>query len=225
MKKIFFCISLMILVILISTFKVTAQDPISLIIKEGIKKVIVAIDLKIQRLQTKTIWLQDAQKVAENTMSKLRLDEITSWVQKQKDLYQNYFNELWKVKDIVSYYHKLKEIANDQITLVQAYHQAWNGIRKDAHFNAEEIVYIGRVYTGIIEASLKNLDQVSLVINSFTTQMADAKRMQIIDQASFVMKQNVSDLRLFNSQNIILSLQRSKDEHDIAIVKSLYGIQ
>ena len=54
-----------------------AQDPISVIIKEGIKKVIVAVDLKIQRLQNKTIWLQNAQKTIENTMSKLKLDQIS----------------------------------------------------------------------------------------------------------------------------------------------------
>ena len=42
--------------------KAVAQDPITLIIKEGITKVIVAVDLKIQRLQNETIWLQNAQK-------------------------------------------------------------------------------------------------------------------------------------------------------------------
>ncbi|HNU47553.1 MAG TPA: conjugal transfer protein TraI, partial [Bacteroidia bacterium] len=72
-----------------------AQDPISLIIKEGIKKVIKAVDLKIQRLQNKTIWLQNAQKTLENKMSQLKLTEIRDWVQKQKKLYEDYFQELW----------------------------------------------------------------------------------------------------------------------------------
>lgn len=38
--------------------KALAQDPITLIIKEGIKKVIKAVDLQIQRQQNKVIWLQ-----------------------------------------------------------------------------------------------------------------------------------------------------------------------
>jgi hypothetical protein len=45
-----------------STNKVQAQTGILEIIKAGIVKVIKAVDLKIQRLQTKTIWLQNAQK-------------------------------------------------------------------------------------------------------------------------------------------------------------------
>jgi len=35
-----------------------AQDPVSGIIAGGIKRVIRAFDLQIQRIQTKTIWLQ-----------------------------------------------------------------------------------------------------------------------------------------------------------------------
>lgn len=220
MKKFFLCVSMVVIGITSE-----AQDPVTLIIKEGIKKVIVAVDLKIQRLQTKTIWLQNAQKVIENTMSKLKLDQITDWVQKQKDLYQNYFDELWKVKDVLSFYYRIKEIADQQVALVKEYHTAWRGVQQDGHFNADEILYIGQVYTGIIAESLKNLDQVALVIQSFTTQMTDEKRMEIINKAAVSMQKNYDDLRTFNTQNIQLSIQRSKDEHDIEVVKQLYGIQ
>ena len=222
MKKLWVC---MIVVLIGIAPGIKAQDPITLIIKQAIKKVIIAVDLKIQRLQTKTIWLQNAQKVAENTMSKLKLDQITDWVQKQKDLYQNYFNELWEVKDVLSNYHRIKEITRQEIALVKEYHQAWNGVQQDGHFTPDEVLYIGQVYTGIIDASLKNLDQIALVINSFTTQMTDAKRMEIINRAADAMQTNLNDLRSFNSQNILLSLQRSKDENDVAVVKKMYGLQ
>ncbi len=220
MKKILLCMCF-----LWFGMSATAQDPVTAVIKAGIKKAIIALDLKIQRLQTKTIWLQNAQKEIENTMSKLKLDEITGWVQKQKDLYQNYFDELWKVKDVLSGYHRIKEIIEQQIALVKQYHNAWNGVKQDGHFTAEEINYIGQVYTGIIGESVKNLDQLALVIHSFTTQMSDAKRMEIINTAADAMQKNYDDLRQFNTQNIRLSIQRSKDEHDIAVIKLLYGIQ
>ena len=222
MKKLWMC---MIVVLMGIAPEIKAQDPITLIIKQAIKKVIMAVDLKIQRLQTKTIWLQNEQKVVETTMSKLKLDQITDWVQKQKDLYQNYFTELWEVKDALSYYYRIKEITQQQIALVKEYHIAWNGVQQDGHFTPEEVLYIGQVYTGIIDASLKNLDQIALVINSFTTQMTDAKRMEIVNRAADAMQTNLNDLRSFNSQNILLSLQRSKDENDVAVVKKMYGLQ
>jgi predicted transcriptional regulator YheO len=222
MKKIVLC--MLLAAALLSVQKVSAQDPITEIIKAGITKVIVAVDLKIQRLQTKTIWLQNAQKVLENTMSKARLDDITSWVQKQKDLYQNYFDELWQVKDVLSYYHKIREITEQEVALVNQYHRVWNGVTQDSHFTADEVDYMGRVYTGIIEQSIKNLDQIALVINSFVTQMTDQKRMQIIDQAAEAMQKNYNDLKTFTTENIQLSIQRSKDEHDVAVVRALYGL-
>ena len=85
MKKIFLSIGFVWL-----TISTDAQLPIAQIIKEGIKKVIIAVDLKIQRLQTKTIWLQNAQKVVENEMTKLKLNQISDWVQKQKDLFNSF---------------------------------------------------------------------------------------------------------------------------------------
>jgi hypothetical protein len=220
MKKLLVCLGFILV-----TVTAEGQIPVAEIIKAGIEKVIIAIDLKVQRLQTRTIWLQNAQKVIENAMSKMKLSEIGNWVQKQKDLYQNYFDELWKVKNILTYYFRVKEIINEQLALVREYHRAWKGVQQDGHFTVDEIEYIGKIYTGMIEESLKNLDQVSLVINSFTTQMSDARRMKIIDDAAFKMQTNYDDLRRFNNQNIQLSIQRSKDEHDISVVKQLYGIQ
>jgi predicted transcriptional regulator YheO len=224
MKKILVCFGFVLMGVA-SAKRASAQDPITEIIKQAITKVIVAVDLKIQRLQTKTIWLQNVQKVVENTMSKLKLDEIGDWVQKQKDLYQNYFDELWKVKDVLSYYHKIREIAEQEIALVNQYRRAWNGVQQDHHFTPDEVGYMGQVYTGIIEHSVKNLDQIGLVINSFITQMSDQKRMQIIDEAAEAMQKNYNDLKSFTNENIQLSLQRSKDENDIAVVKALYGIE
>jgi hypothetical protein len=49
--------------------------------------------------------------------------------------------------------------------------------------------------------------------------------MQIIDEAAEAMQKNYNDLKSFTNENIQLSLQRSKDENDIAVVKALYGME
>src|SRR6476661_4460553 len=80
------------------------------VIRAAIIKAIKAMDLAVQRLQNKTIWLQNAQKTMENTMSKLQLDQITDWVAKHKEQYTQYFDELHKVKAAISGYTKVREI-------------------------------------------------------------------------------------------------------------------
>ncbi|ULT38459.1 hypothetical protein KRR40_25440 [Niabella defluvii] len=87
------------------------------VVKAAVKKVIKAIDLQIQRLQNKTIWLQNAQKTLENTLSKLKLDEISDWTEKQKEQYRKYYEELAKVKAIISYYQRIRDITKSSCAL------------------------------------------------------------------------------------------------------------
>lgn len=202
-----------------------AQDPIAIVIKEGIAKVIRAIDLKIQRLQTKTIWLQNAQKEMENTMSKLKLDEITGWIEKQRELYKDYFEELQKVKSVLTYYHQVKDITALQLAIIKEYRRSIEGIKSDAHFSPEETASMLRVYSGIIDESMQHLDALSLVINAFTTRMTDEKRMEIIEGVRTALQKNYDDLRTFSGGNIRLSLARAKDQKEISVIKNLYGLQ
>lgn len=225
MKKLFVFLSFVLIGTIVPINKALAQDPITLIIKEGIKKVIKAVDLQIQRQQNKVIWLQNAQKTLENTMSKLKLDEITDWVDQQKTLYKDYYEELQKVKAIISYYKRIKEITEKQVRLVEEYKRAWGLFKQDKHFTADELSYMGKVYSGIIDESVKNLNQIFIVINSFQTQMSDAKRLEIINAAADRIDINYNDLKMFNQQGIIISLQRAKAQNDVAVVKKLYGLQ
>lgn len=224
MKKGMVCLVFVYIVMALQS-RAKAQDPITLIIKEGITKVIQAVDLKIQRLQTRTIWLQNAQKVIENTMSKLKLDEITDWVEKQRVLYKDYFEELQKVKLIVTYYHKVKDITELQLALVKEYKRSFERLKQDIHFTSDELEYMGKVYSGIIDESLKNLDGLYLVLTSFTTQMTDEKRMEIIGTVKESIQKNYDDLRSFSVQNVHLSFARAKDQREISVIKNLYGLQ
>lgn len=207
------------------TQQVKAQDPVMEAIKAGVKKVIKALDLQIQRLQNATIWLQNAQQTVENAMSKLKLQEISDWVEKQRKLYADYYDELWRVKAALAYYQRVKDIIENQAGMVREYKQAWALFRQDKNFTDDEINYMGHVYQGMLDESLKSIDQLFLVINAFATQMSDAKRLEIINSVSLSVSQNVMDLREFNSQNKMVSLQRAAEKGEIELVKRLYGIQ
>jgi hypothetical protein len=202
---------------------IRAQDPVT-IIKEGVTQVIKALDLQIQRIQTQTIWLQEAQKEVENALSALRLDEIRDWVQQQKDLYAGYFQELWQVKVILSSYNKVETIVQRQKDILAGYQQAMALFRQDKHFTVQELEQMEAVYAGILAESGKNLEQLGLVINSFITQMPDEKRMSIIDDAAAGMDKNYRDMQVYTNQNAMLSIQRGADENEIKFLKKIYGL-
>ena len=81
------------------------------------------------------------------------------------------------------------------------------------------------VYSGILKESAKNLDEILLVVNSFRTQMSDSKRLEIINSAADRIDENYSDLKEFNNQNILMSVQRSKGQQEIRNVQKLYDLQ
>jgi len=194
------------------------------IIKAGIVKVIKAVDLKIQRLQNETIWLQNAQKAIENELSKLKLQEIGEWVEKQRALYADYFDELQQVKNVIVYYHRVKDITSMQLKIAREYRRAFDLFRQDEHFTDDEVRYMEQVYAGILRKSIDNLDQIQMVMNAFNVSMTDAERLRIINEAADAIERNYADLRLFNKENQVLSLQRAKDAQELEVVKKMYGL-
>jgi hypothetical protein len=201
-----------------------AQIPIVSVITTLAKKVINAIDLEVENLQNQTVELQNAQKALENAMSQSQLDGITDWVQKIKDLYGEYYTELSQVKQIIADYDKVKQVVALQSRIVSEYKSAYNLFKQDKHFSASEIAYMYNVYSGILNESLKNLDQVLQVTGDFVLQMSDESRMKLIDEAATKMQTNYNDLKQFNNQSIQLSLQRAAELNDLSTVKKLYGL-
>jgi hypothetical protein len=194
-------------------------------IKEAAKKVIRAIDLQVQRIQNHTIELQNIQKQIENTLSKLKLDEIANWTERQKQLYQDYFDELWRVKAILTYYRQFSDIISKQKQLFEESKQAYLLVGQDKNFSRAEIDYMYGVYAGILDASIKDVDDILNLMKSFTVQMSDAARLELVSKTSDAIDEHLSVLRQFNQHNQLLSLQRAKSQDEINIVKKLYGLQ
>lgn len=194
------------------------------VVTAAVKKVVKAIDLQIQRQQNKVIWLQNAQKTLENTLSKLKLREITDWTERQRDLYKGYFEELNKVKTIIGYYQRVRDIARKQAGLVEEYRRAWAMLRSDPRFTPGEVEYMAGVYQGILAATVENIDQLALVVRSFATSMSDAQRLEIITGVDSAVDGNLADLRRFNTENAMLSMQRAKSQAEVDRIRQWYGL-
>ena len=225
MKKIITVIAFIITLLRCCVPQVQAQVPGVSIVTSIISKVIRAIDLQIQKQQNQVIWLQNAQKTLENTMSKLKLDDISQWAEKQRKLYDDYFQELKKVKTVLTTYTEVKDMIQRQKQLISEYNTTWNVIKQDKHFTPQELQYMYSVYSGILSESLKNIEQLDLAVTNLTTQMTDGKRLELIHRADKNLDKNVSDMRSFNDRNIRLSLARADDAQQAAELEQLYGLQ
>jgi hypothetical protein len=218
-------VSMVAILVALPEQKANAQFVISEVLNLTVGKIIRAIDLEVQKAQNQTIWLQNAQKVVETQLNQLKLSQIAGVSQQQTDLFTKYYNDLYTVKTIITDYEQVKNITLRQEAIIKEYQSAWSLTQQDKHFSASELQYISSVYSGILKASVNNLDQLLVLVNSLKSQMSDGKRMELINNTSRHIDQNYYDLKQFNQQNILLSLGRSKDEEDAQSVKSLYGIE
>jgi hypothetical protein len=226
MKKIITIIAFIITLLRCCTVpQVQAQIPGVSIVTGLISKAIRAIDLQIQKQQNQVIWLQNAQKTLENTMSQLKLNDISQWAEKQRKLYADYFQELKKVKAVLTTYIEVKDMIQRQKELMSEYNTTWNVIKQDKHFTPQELQYMSGVYSGILSESLRNIEQLDLAVTSLATQMTDGKRLELIHRADKNLDKNAGDMRSFNDRNIRLSLARANDEQQATELKQLYNVQ
>jgi hypothetical protein len=225
MKKLVWIISILTAVIISRPQNAKAQIPIIGLFTSAIKKVITAIDISVQKLQNKTIALQNAQRQLENNLSLGRLNDISGWLNKERELYRGYYQELAQVKQVLSDYSEVGQIISRQKQLLAEYRKASALFHVNRHFSADELGYMDNIYGGILQESIRNLDDVLLTVTALSTQMDDAERLQRIRQASAGMQTNLDHLRQFNRQNAALSLARSEVEKEKLTVKRLYGLE
>ncbi|HVU95490.1 MAG TPA: TraG family conjugative transposon ATPase [Puia sp.] len=194
------------------------------IIDDAIKAALEEADLRLQRLKAATLWLQNTQKAAENSMAGELLDDITGWVRQQDDLYHAYYDELWQVKSVLTGYSRVKSLIDRQVQLVRAYQQATAAIRADPHLSAAEAAQMLDVCKGILDASIQNAERLTTVVTGYATQMDDAGRLQTIDETDAAIDRDYAALRSYTQQARLVSLQRAKDQADVQTIRALYGI-
>ena len=140
------------------------------------------------------------------------------------DLHKAFLDGLLAVSPEVKSYYKVAEIILEQLQLVKEYKAALSRFRTDPHFSAAEITYIGVVYAGIFDESLRTLDALLTILTDGALRASDEERIKEIDALETEMQNRLSSIRRFNNSQAMLSLQRARDQEDVDLVKKLYGI-
>ena len=209
-------------VLLVPAKQLNAQIALAAVIHMAVKKVLVATDLEIQRIQTRTIWLQQAEKILENGMTKSRLAQIAEWTRRQEALFQDYYGELTRIKAGITHYRRLADVLTDQEQLLRESSTALRLFGQETDFSAGEKLEMRKVYAGILQASTKDLDQVYLLLTASLTRMGDAQRLELLDATLKNLEKRSSDLREFTRENILLRMQRRSDSQSIQELSRSY---
>ncbi|WP_166925551.1 TerB family tellurite resistance protein [Flavobacterium poyangense] len=135
-------------------------------------------------------------------------------------LHKTFLNALMQVSPAVKNYKRVAEIVEYQISIVKESRNGMNLFIKSGNFSGQEINYFEKVYGNLLNQSLRNLDELTMVITADKLRMSDDERLKAVDDIYEQMQDKLLFLRNFNTTSNVLALQRSKEKNDVYISKS-----
>lgn len=137
-------------------------------------------------------------------------------------LHEAFLDGLWLVSPAVRDYWKIPVIIQNASSLVREYKSAFIWSRQSGCFDPDEIQYLEKVYRHLFDQSLKDLDELALVLTAGKLRMHDAERLDAIDRIYHNMQNKLTFLRQFNDQTAVLALQRKKEQNSLKTVRLFF---
>ena len=97
-------------------------------------------------------------------------------------LHKTFLDGLMEVSPAVLKYKRVADIISFQIRIVKEYKSAYKSFQENGAFTKQELEHLAKVYSNLFNASLQNLDELSLVITAGKLRMSDDERLQAIDR-------------------------------------------
>jgi DNA repair ATPase RecN len=135
-------------------------------------------------------------------------------------LHKTFLDALMQVSPAVKNYKRVAEIVEYQISIVKESRNGMNRFIKSGNFSGQEINYFEKVYGNLLNQSLRNLNELTMVITADKLRMSDDERLKAVDDIYEQMQDKLLFLRNFNASSNVLALQRSKEKNDVYVSKS-----
>ena len=104
------------------------------------------------------------------------------------NLHQVFLDGLFAVNPSVAKYKRIPDIIRYQSMLIKEYKRAFDKFRNDPNLTPDEIKYLERVYSYLAKQSLRNLEELTMIVTANKLRMSDDERIQSIDRIYFDME-------------------------------------
>ncbi|HEU4789420.1 MAG TPA: TerB family tellurite resistance protein [Flavobacterium sp.] len=139
-------------------------------------------------------------------------------------LHKTFLDALMQVSPVVKKYKRVGDIINYQIMMIKESKIAFKRFSNSKSFSQKEIEYFEKVYGNLVRESLRNLDELAMVITANKLRMSDDERLKVIDAIYLEMQDKLQFLRNFNASSDILALQRAKEHNDVNVLRGIYEL-
>ncbi|MGN6569448.1 MAG: TerB family tellurite resistance protein [Flavipsychrobacter sp.] len=141
------------------------------------------------------------------------------------NVHEVFLDGLLMVSPTVRTYPRIKDIINDQAALVTSYKSSYEVFRRDKNFSARELSYMSDVYNNLIENSLQNLDELTMIMADNKLRMSDAERLAAIDRVYASGHEQLTFIQHYNNATRDLAVRKAAAANDQQTLQELYGIK
>lgn len=140
------------------------------------------------------------------------------------NIHKAFLDKLLEVSPTVKKYKRVAEVISLQKTLIREYKFQLEHFRGLHIFNTDDLDYLQKVYNNLFDRSLKNMDELLMVITTNQLRMNDAERLNAIDRIYSDMRDKLDFLRHFNNNTSVLATQKQRELNEARSLQKLYGI-
>jgi hypothetical protein len=189
---------------------------------QSLADAITQLTLDYEKLSELKKILQDMYKAY--TIVSTGYENIRSIAEGNFNLHEVFLDGLLLVSPTVADYYKIRRIIENEAAIVSEYKAASRYFNGMGRFSADELDYFNRLYGNLLNGSLRNLSELTMVITAGQMRMSDAERLATIDRIDRDIGDKLNFLRSFNNSVVIQAGQRGIDANNLNAIRSLYGI-
>lgn len=135
------------------------------------------------------------------------------------NLHKTFLDALLRVSPTVRRYHKVADIIQMQLNILETCRTFNRQLNKKKLFQGGELSYLLKIYQGLLDRSLNNLEELVLVLSDRVLSMNDSERLHAIDGIYDEMQEMTIFLRKFSNDSKLLLLQRKKEVNDVRSIR------
>jgi hypothetical protein len=149
-------------------------------------------------------------------------NQVKSIAQGNFNLHQTFLDGLLQVNPEVAKYGRVADIILEQGYIVTEYSRTFKQVKASGKFTADEVAYLGNIYTTLLQQSLMNISQLADILMAGKLRMSDDERLRAIDGIYYDTDDKLTFLRHFDQQTEVLAIQRQKAMNDLSTLQKLY---
>ena len=141
------------------------------------------------------------------------------------NLHEAFFSSLLHINPSIQHYSRIADIIDLQLSINRQYKICCKNVSQSRQLNKDDIQYIHSVFTSLLNNCANDISDLISCTTDGQLQLKDDERLQRIDAIYKSMLEKNSFAQSFNSQINALTLNRQKEQSEIASIQSLYNLK